>query len=291
MVSGNLIQLKLQLGDFIQHINDTIDNNDIVVGIFFDLSRAFDTLHADFVSDKLYNLGIRGNINKCLISYLTQRKFYVRQGDVKSKQYNIDIGTPQGSVLGPQIFLLYVNDLPEHISEGKTFMYADDTSVIISHPDPNEISNKVNITLQQFCDWCNKNRLIINADKTVIIQFHTRFQKSCNFNFSLYNNTIKLEQKIKFLGSIVDGQLTWEPHITFLSNKLNKVYYVIGQLKNRLSSDSLLSVYYALCYSAISYNIVVWGRSVHVKRIFILQKRIIRLLYNLDISYLVQRHF
>ena len=122
-----------------------------------------------------------------------------------------------------------------------------------------KFQTKLITTLRQFCDWCNKNRLIINADKTVIIQFHTRFQKSCNFNFSLYNNTIKLEQKTKFLGSIVDSQLTWEPHIAFLSNKLNKVYYVIGQLKNRLSSDSLLSVYYALCYLAISYNICSLG--------------------------------
>lgn len=115
-----------------------------------------------------------------------------------------------------------------------------------------------------------------------MIQFYNKFKKPYNFNFALDNKPIKFEPHSKFLGTIVDSQLTWEEQITFLSKKVNKAYFAIKQLKDKLNPDSLLPVYYALFHSAISYNIVVWGRSSHVERVFISQKRVIRLIYNLD---------
>ena len=124
-------------------------------------SSAFDTLYIPFVADKLEKLGIRGNVNDWLISYLTNRSLLVKIGDIISDRYEVSMGTPQGSVLGPLIFLLFINDLPECIKYGKVFMYADDTSIIVSSRGLEELEKLLNTVLGQFNSWCYKNRLII----------------------------------------------------------------------------------------------------------------------------------
>lgn len=125
---------------FVQHVNDRLDLGEYVVAVFFDLSRAFDTLHPGFVSEKFASLGLEGNINEWICSYLSNRKFTVKVKNKYSKTYSLTCGTPQGSILGPLIFLLYVNDLPSYISEGMVFMYADDTTVVVSDVSPEGVS-------------------------------------------------------------------------------------------------------------------------------------------------------
>lgn len=268
--------------EFVQHIHNKIDHNEITTGIFFDLSRAFDTLNIQFVSEKLERMGIRGNTNALLTSYLANRRFMVKHGDTTSREYTINRGTPQGSVLGPLIFLLYVNDLPQHITGGKTFIYADDTSIITSGKCAEEVQHKIINIIKQFSEWCAKNQLIINLKKTVLINFYNRIDKSTNSHPVVQNITLTPASSIKFLGTIVDSQLNWNLHIDFTAKKLNKVYYIIKNLKNKLDTDSIMSVYYANFHSVISYNIAVWGRSSDINRILILQKRVIRMIFNLE---------
>ena len=235
-----------------------LDKNENPIGIFFDLSRAFDTLNIEFVSEKLEKLGIRGTANSLLTSYLKDRRFVVKQGDSISKEYTTNKGTPQGSVLGPLIFLLFVNDLPQYITEGKVFIYADDTSIVTSDTNPVEAQRKVVHIINQFCEWCTKNQLMINLQKTVLINFYNKIEKSSTFHPIIQNHTLKPIKSTKFLGLIIDSQMSWDLHIDFISKKLNKAYYIIKNLKNKLEPVSLMSVYYANFYSVISYNITVW---------------------------------
>ena len=155
-----------------------MDSGERVCGVFFDLSKAFDTVDRDFVAQQLNNLGILDPLNSWIVSYLSNRKVVVKIGTTTSDKKDVSIGTPQGSVLGPLIFLLYVNDLPCHISQGKIFMYADDSTIIISDPDPSILRNKVSTVLEEFNQWCYNNRLIINRDKTVLVEFLLQTKES-----------------------------------------------------------------------------------------------------------------
>lgn len=268
--------------ELIQNIHNEIDAKNYVMGVFFDLSNAFDTLDIAFVSEKLFNLGIRGILNDWIVSYLTNRKLCVKIDKETSEKYDINIGTPQGSILGPLLFLLFVNDLPQHFKSVRVYMYADDTTFIISAKELTELRDKVNGILQLFDNWCYKNRLIINYDKTVCINFKTK-QKKIDFNFNLsFNNCpVTLRTETKFLGIFLDENISWSKHIDQLCSKLAQSCFAICNLKNNLDKKSLLSVYYALVYSNLSYNIIVWGQSVDTNRIFILQKRILRIIFDM----------
>ena len=268
--------------DLIQTIYERMDSKEYIMGLFFDLSSAFDTLHIPFVADKLEKLGIRGNVNDWLISYLTNRRLLVKIGDIISDRYEVSMGTPQGSVLGPLIFLLFINDLPEFIKYGKVFMYADDTSIIVSSRSLEELEKLVNTVLGQFNSWCYKNRLIINYDKTVCVLFRTQNKNIYkSINISLNSRQLSIQKDTNFLGVILDENLGWTKYIDQLCAKLSKSCFAIVMLKNSLDQTSLINVYYALFYSKISYNIIAWGQSVDIQRVFVMQKRVLRVIFNM----------
>lgn len=264
---------------FTQYIYDKIDQGEYVISVFFDLSRAFDTLHPGFVSEKIAVYGLRGKINDLIVSYLTDRKFSVKVDDRHSDVYTTETGTPQGSVLGPLIFLLYVNDLPEHIGEGRSFMYADDTTIVVSDADPGVVCRRLETVLVQFKAWCDKNRLIVNIDKTTYMQFRSITRPIASKHL---DGNIALSETVRFLGTVVDSQLTWQHHIDYVAGKLNSAHYAISSMKNRFNTQTLLTVYYAIFYPHLCYNIAAWGLSTHCNRLFILQKRVVRLIFGLE---------
>lgn len=276
------LSTEASITDLSQFVYDKMDAGERVCGVFFDLSKAFDTIDKDFVARKLHNVGIHDPLNSWIFSYLSNRKVVVKIGTTTSDKKDICIGTPQGSVLGPLIFLLYVNDLPNHISLGNIFMYADDTTIIVADSDPLILSRKVSTVLQEFNQWCYDNRLMINHDKTVLVEFSYRQKYQSNLNFNFNGFTLTASEQVKFLGVSLDHNFNFFSQIDEVCIRLNKGFYVINSLKNVLNKDSLLNVYYALIYSSIAYSINVWGQSSDIDRVFILQKRVIRLIFNLS---------
>lgn len=257
-----------------EHVYRELDKGRYVVSIFFDLSKAFDSVNKDILISKLDAIGIRGNILNCLISYMQDRSLTVKYNEVQSNRFDINLGVPQGSVLGPLLFLIYINELPMFIENGYTIMYADDTTVTVSAGNPDELYNKVQIVRNEMITWCDRNKLILNVNKTVFMNF--------NLRRPVVLPGITLSNCSKFLGLLVDSNLTWEEHINHVCSKLNQAYFALLQLKESLNESGLVNVYYALAYSHLSLNIFIWGRSYHVSRVFILQKRLIRLLFNLN---------
>lgn len=269
------------LTGIIQHINDKVDKNEYVVLVSFDLSRAFDTLHPGFVSEKIAKLGLRGRINDWLTSFLSDRDFVVRVGGTRSDHYTTNLGTPQGSVLGPLIFILYINDLSEYLSEGELFAYADDIALVISDPILGGVCQKVNRVINEFKTWCAKNRMIINFDKTTLLKFRSGLHKNAPFSPTLLNTSINFTESVTLLGTVMDCDLTWQQHVDKVAGRLNSAYYALSSLKGKLGSEALLTVYYGVFYPHLSYAILVWGLSPHAHRLFILQKRAIRLIFDI----------
>ena len=162
-------------------------------------------------------------------------------------------------------------------------MYADDTSIVISANTLEELLYRVNLVLEQFHVWCYKNRLIINYEKTVCMYFKTKSKQICsdNANISINDHQIKIQSNTNFLGITLDENLNWTNHIDQLCCKLRQSCFAITILKSKLDQESLINIYYALFYSKVSYNIIVWGQSSDVQRVFVLQKRTLRTIFNM----------
>ena len=185
--------------DLLQLVYQAIDNNDHVLVLFYDLSRAFDYVNIELLVNKLENYGILNTLLEWIKSFLTNRKISVRINGQTSAPCAQTIGVPQGSVLSPLLFILFVNDLDKHIHDTQIVMFADDTTMGISAKTEEDLELKANPTLQQFYDWCKSNRLIINIEKTKFIVFHKRKKVG---SIKLHSNNIPVTKtnSHKFLG-------------------------------------------------------------------------------------------
>lgn len=268
--------------NLINSIHKELDTNKYVMGLFFDLSKAFDSMLPSFLSSKLLALGIRGNINAWIISYLTDRKMIVNVNRCMSNSSDVPIGAPQGSVISPLLFLCFINDLPEYVKSGKVSMFADDTAIMVTARTPEELQLKVSLAISEFENWCLQNQLIVNSNKTKCVYFHKRKCLSADFLITHNNYTYDLSTKTKFLGTILDQNLQWDNNIDEIASKLNTSYYALSKMKQYLDQNSLINMYYSFVHSRISYNLLSWGLAANWHRIFIIQKRCIRLIFSLD---------
>lgn len=266
----------------VQYVMDKLECG-LVLVFMFDLSHAFDTLEPRFLKVKLHALGIRGPINDWLVSYLTRRTIVVEIEGNYSSPHNISVGTPQGGVLGPLLFTIFVNDMPNHVTAGKLFAYADDTALVVTGSTREELETNSEQVLSQFDEWCRVNKLTINYSKTKCVEFRLRVEQGadpCRFPFG--GEIIETVQQVKYLGTWIDSQLNWSKDIDETVKKLNSAFYVIRNLKRYLNPRSLITVYYGIVQSHLTYNVLLWGRASDLDRVFVAQKRIIRLMFGLD---------
>lgn len=268
--------------EFMDFVYESLDKGDHVAGIFFDLTRAFDCLQHGFIIDKLYHVGFRGIFLNWILSFLSQRSIYVNHNGFSSSKYKSNMGVPQGSVLGPLLFLLFINDLPDFLVACIIILFADDASLAIRADSRQELEKLCEELVKRFTDWCKSNALIINLNKTQVIKFHHRNSGLMPpFVINGSAGCLASVECVKFLGLCVDKNLRWHCQIENLCKKLNRSYYAIHRVKNSLPLDALINVYYGLVYCHLCYNVVLWGSSSESERVFIIQKKIIRLMFNL----------
>jgi hypothetical protein len=201
-------------------IVDALEKGEYVIGVFLDFSKAFDTVNHDILLKKLDFYGVRGIANQWIASYLSNRSQYVSYLNNKSDPGKITCGVPQGSILGPLLFLLYINDLAYVSRELYSILFADDTNVFISGNDIKSIADKMNIELDTVVRWLIANRLSLNINKTKYMVFSPS-KKILNKDFEIILSGTKLEEvaNIKFLGVVLDNKLNWKDHIAYIFQK------------------------------------------------------------------------
>lgn len=188
---------------------------------------------------------------------------------------------PQGSILGPLLFLVYINDLPQSISH-QCVLFADDTTIIIKSNQPQNLSSQVNKALGEIIKWLDTNKLKINISKTNVIYFKTWKSKPIQLNVSYNTSVIEQIHCSKFLGITVDEHITWKTHIENVCVKINRFVFALRKITCITSMQTALMVYHAYVCSVIRYGIIVWGNSSDISRVFIAQKKCVRAMFNID---------
>ena len=264
-------------------IYEALDNKNNLLAIMIDLKKAFDTVNHKILLKKLECYGIRNEQLDWFASYLSNRECFVEIDGIKSETKLVNIGVPQGSILGPILFLLYINDISTISRNFSTTLFADDTTISISDPSFNNLIINSNRELQNVYNWTIENRLTLNVNKTMSLLFSNK--KSVNFdeqNIVLGGEIIQNIASSKFLGVIIDDKLNFVPHITFICGKIAKHVGILYRIRDKLTIEAKLNYYYAFVYPYLSYNVCVWGctYSSHVQKLIVLQKRIIRIITN-----------
>ena len=277
----------------LSYVIERIDQNDKVAGLYFDLSKAFDTIDHKLLLLKLNRYGIRGTVADLFKSYLSDRTQNVCITSNGVSHYGPEIrigqGVPQGSILGPVLFLLYANDLPDFV-DGRVCPYADDTSVILAHDSVRALSGACSGAAGQMSDWCERNSLRLNAGKTGLLFFEIRKQ-NISLHVRLDNKSVPEMNSIKFLGVHLDATLSWDRHIDSLLSRLGSACALIRRLRYCVFLDSLISYYFSNIQSIINYGISFWGASGDAIKVFRAQKRIIRCLLHLHPRTSCKPHF
>lgn len=266
-------------------VNNDKRSKDMTIAVFLDLSKAFDTVSHDILLHKLQTYGIRGVANNWFRSYLTDRKQYTEYNSTKSSVSGVRVGVPQGSILGPLLFLLYINDL-NNCTAINILSFADDTTAYFSGNTNKNLAKKMNGGLQNIYIWLCENKLRLNIKKTCFMTFLAGNAKVEDINLSI--NGININQfhdrsetkSIKFLGIHMDNKLTWKPHINYISNKVSHALYSLNKVKHFLPVSALRSLYFALIHSHFNYGIITWGNSRSINRLLLLQKRAMRIIAN-----------
>ena len=265
--------------DFIHSIEEAIESNQYAIGVFCDLSKAFDTLNHEILLKKLEHYGIRGKANNWFRSYLKDRKQYVELNNKKSSCLSIDTGVPQGSILGPLLFLVYINDLPS-ASNLKCVSFADDSNLLIKGENLKELTITLTKELEGINDFFKANQLKLNAKKTKMVFFRKKSLPHDHQQMDVVLDGVKLnhDDDAEFLGTIIDGTLSWEKHCTKVANKISRNNGLLNRVKHLLPPSSLKLLYHSFIQPHIQYALPAWGgcSAQNKKRIITIQRCAIR---------------
>jgi hypothetical protein len=271
--------------ELLNKILNALNNRSMTGGIFCDLEKAFDCGNHYILLTKLKFYGMMGPAHKLITSYLHTRYQRViintrnKYDNTASDWKKINNGVPQGSILGPSLFLVYINDLPLFLNRISTpIIFADDTSVLITSQNPRDFNIITNEILQKLDKWFKINLLSLNFDKTHIIHFKTKNTHITEVSVKYNDKLIYSLNNIKFLGMFINDTATWSTHLDQLTNKLSSACYAVRVMKEYMPLKTLIMIYYAYFHSLMNYGLIFWGNSPYSIHIFRLQKKIIRII-------------
>lgn len=251
---------KDALASISNHIYTNIDANNPTVITFLDLAKAFDTVNHNILLNKLYKYGIRGIAYDLIKNYLTDRLQVVKINKIISKKCVVKLGVPQGTVLGPLLFILYVNDMFKILPNKCLAAFADDTVIKCVGKTWSEVQKNMSGYLDRIGIWLQRNYLTLNIEKTTYITYGSYSDSVPEvFQLKIYNKTIKRVNNCKYLGLYFDCHMKWDVHIGNLIKKVRFLLFIFYKLKKYMCKKSLKIIYHALFESIVNYGIIAWG--------------------------------
>ena len=268
------------ISKLLDNVVNSLSKRNHIIALFMDLSKAFDTIDHNILLHKLYNYGIRGVAWSWIKSYLSNRQQFVSINDIKSPLSFLNCGVPQGSILGPLLFLIYINDIVNSSPILSFILYADDTNILLSHRNLDELISIMNLELKNVSSWFKCNKLSLNISKTHFIHFQTTHRND-NFaqDISIDNVPIDKKEYVKFLGITIDKHLSWSQHVSNISPSIAKGIGILYKLKYFLPEHSLFMIYNALVLPYINYCNLIWGNcsKTNLDHLLLLQKKAVRI--------------
>ena len=266
-------QTILELTDTLKK---AMDKKLVTCGLFLDFSNAFDTVNHNILLSKLYHYGIRGTPFKWFENYLSNRTQFVKIGNTKSNCETITCGIPQGSTLGPLLFLLYINDLPNCSNKLSFRIFADDTNMFYTSANLQHLESVMNEELKLVFNYCTTNKLSINLTKTNYMVI-----SSSRIGGHIHVHNIERKSQIKYLGVFIDQNLHWGPQIQHINNKLMRNVGIINKLRYYVDVHTLKQLYYSFIYPYLTYGITSWGSAckARLQKIKTKQNRCVRSIF------------
>ena len=270
----------LAVTEIVDNIREELDKNNHVLGLYLDLSKAFDCVNHNILLDKLSLYGIRGQVNDWFKSYLKDRSQITLANGTYSKMCPVNTGVPQGSVLGPILFLIYVNDIAQCVNSGKVRLFADDTNLFFSCKSIPTLEKNANESLLNLYKWFSSNKLTLNADKTCFTVFSNSKEKP-NIKLTLKGTPIENVPVSKYLGMHLDDKLNWKTHINNIKNKLNQLTGAFYNLARYIDTSKISNIYHAYVFPHIKYGIELYGAcdKTSLKSLQTSQNKILKVLY------------
>ena len=268
------------IAKFTAHVAKAMENKMTTMSVFLDLSKAFDTIDHATLLTKLHFYGIRGIALEWFKNYLTDRTQFVSYRNVKSTYHDVTCGVPQGSMLGPLLFIIYTNDLPNALLHSKCILFADDTTVYHTSNDIKTLRENIEYDMTSLSDWFRANKLSLNVLKTNFVLFAPKHKSLINdvSSIRIGDEIIPRVNHAKFLGIYIDELLEWGYHIDHIIKKIANGIYAINAAKRYLSVENLKSLYFSFVQSYLSYGAIIWSSAYQCRlhKLEILQKKAIR---------------
>ncbi|KAJ8711530.1 hypothetical protein PYW07_008772 [Mythimna separata] len=257
----------------IDDVVETLDKKSKCLGLFLDLSKAFDTVSVPILLKKLEQIGVRGPALAVFASYLSERTQCIKIGTYVSDECGLAYGVPQGSILGPTLFLVYVNSLCDlALPNCSIYTYADDTALLVHAESWEEARERAEFVLSIVMSWLTANSLTLNVEKTNFITFSLTSSSQPDNSFAVKAHTCDTQNSshcsclplsrtnsVKYLGILIDDLITWNAQIKVLAGRVRKLITVFKNLRYSADADILRMVYFSLCQSILSFGITVWG--------------------------------
>ena len=277
---------ELAINALLNKVTEALDNKMKSYSVFLDFAKAFDTVNHNILLKKLEYYGIRGSSLEWFESYLTNRKQCVKIGNTHSDTLTVKCGVPQGSILGPLLFLIYINDIVKSSNILQFTLFADDTCIFYSSKPNLNIENTLNNELMKVSDWLIANKLSLNVNKSSFLTFSSN-KKELKLNLRINKEILNEKDHAKYLGILIDKNLNWKQHINEVKLRLSKGCAILSKIRNFVPKTILRSLYFAFIESNANYCLLNWGTAAksNLNSIEISLKKAIRIISFRECTY------